>query len=149
MLRTAAIALTALIVATALCRIVSADDSPVPLHRELPKISVPNHEDYYPLQAKRRGLEGVVSIAFSIDGKGRVVNPAVLYSDTDDFSAKALRLLSVARFAVPSDWEGSGKHDVRYLISIRFQLKPCGHPRDFQLQDLSIDICGSRLVPSR
>jgi TonB family protein len=146
---TAAIALSTLMLAIGFCGIAHADGTPAPLHRALPKIALPNREDYYPPQAKRSGLEGVVSVAFSIDERGRIVNPSILYSDADVFSAKALRLLSVAHFAVPADWHSSGKDYDRYLFSIRFELLPlCGQLPHFELTDETLDVCGSRIPGS-
>ena len=146
--RTAILAFTACILSADFCRMASADEAPAPLHRSMPKVTFSNREDFYPAPAKRSGLEGVVSVALSIDGKGSVVNPSIVYSDAEVFSQGVLRLLSTAHYAVPADWEASGQNDNRYVLSIRFELAPCGHLPHFDLRDTTVDVCGTRLPGS-
>lgn len=85
--RTAAIALTALIVVQSFCGIAQADEAPAPQQRAMPNATFSSREDFYPPQAKRSGLEGVVSVAVSLDAKGR--SAARITTDTSSASASS------------------------------------------------------------
>ena len=74
------------------------------------------------------GMTGVVSIAFSINGGGRVIKTNVLYTDAHILDPGALKLLDRARFVVPADWHARAADEYRYIINFSFELFPLESP---------------------
>ena len=64
-------------------------EAPVPVRTSAPE---------YPYELKREGISGVVTVVFSVDEKGNVVNPAVQKSSNKGFEQAALNAISKWKF---------------------------------------------------
>ena len=74
---------------------------------------------YYPPQARRRGMQGVVLVAFIIRKNGSVDNIAVIKSSTD---AELLKQAAVTTVKNASrDFPNTGK-DIKVVVPIEFKL---------------------------
>lgn len=79
--------------------------------------------DFYPQAMRRKGIAGRVSLAYSIDGKGRAQNIVTLASDDAGFESAATSLVRSIRFKVPDDWTASGHDWRRYRIQVNFRIE--------------------------
>jgi len=94
--------------------------------------------------AKRLGLEGVVSIAFTLLADGSISNPQVLYSDSRYFDSGALRTLDSMRCTVPADWHATGRDLRRIVLTFWFEYRPCERRPPLGLADgYSVTVCAS------
>jgi protein TonB len=68
-------------------------------------IDGPNSEDYYPAEAKRLGIEGVVALKVGIDATGHVVTVKVIERAGHGFDEAAMKMVRQFRFkaAMTSD----------------------------------------------
>ena len=74
---------------------------------------------YYPPEARRRGIEGMVQIAVTLDAQGRATDTVVLYEDPPDmgFGAAASAATHTLEFANPTG------HPVQFTFNVKFALQ--------------------------
>jgi protein TonB len=72
-------------------------------HAEM--ISCPNGEEYYPVEAKRLGIEGFVDVKLGIDENGKIVQTKIIQRGGHGFDEAALKAMKQCKFkaAVTSD----------------------------------------------
>ena len=98
---------------------------------KLPKLRTPAPTaDFYPLAARRLGIQGRVLVEFVISSKGRVTfPPTVLLAEEPEgrviLQTAALSYVRQAQFDVPSDWQASGGAQHKFRFSVVFLLRPC------------------------
>ena len=88
------------------------DEKPVFLHKDPLR---------YPIQAKRRNIEGVVIVEASIDSSGEIINLLIIKEAGYGFDEEALRMLSESTFS-PAIADGKPAA-VKMRFTIRFQLE--------------------------
>lgn len=75
----------------------------------------------YPINARRRGIEGTVYIAFVVDEQGKCINPTLLKGISEDCDKEALRVV-----ALLNDWNPALHHGkpvkVKFVYPIKFKL---------------------------
>jgi len=87
----------------------AAIESAVPVRTSAPE---------FPYEMKREGLTGVVTVVFSVDEKGNVVEPAVLKSSNKGFDQAALEAIARWKFK-PARQDGVA---VRSKLAIPIQF---------------------------
>jgi len=97
-------------------------------------------KEYYPPHLKRLGIVGRVSLAYSVNAKGRPENISMRFSDHDDLEKAAKSMLQDIRFKVPSDWVDSGGSSRRYRLGFIFQFAGKPKPPPFEDESPSIEI---------
>ena len=71
---------------------------------------------FYPLMARRLGVEGKVKLLVEIDGKGNLANVKVLHSDSKLLSKAAKETLSKCKFPPPPSGKFSGEIIINYEL---------------------------------
>ena len=96
----------------------------IPLARAVTEAAVPVRTTApdYPYDLKRDGVTGVVTVVFSVDEKGNVVDPAVQKSTNKGFDQAALNAISRWKFK-PARQDGV---PVRSKLAIPLQFKVDG-----------------------
>ena len=75
----------------------------------------------YPEAAKAKGLEGKVVIRFTVDAKGKVVNPTVIRSVDPMLDAEALRVVGKMPAWKPATVDGKPV-DSQFVVPVSFNL---------------------------
>jgi TonB family protein len=110
---------------------------------ELPITEFPPDKDMYAAEARRKGVEGRVLVAFDIATSGRAQNISVIWAEQPLLQAASVRLLSQTRFEVPSNWSKSGAWR-RWRVGLVYCLPPSGQSDDFAIPTRTIYITGDR-----
>jgi protein TonB len=76
----------------------------------------------YPAAALRRGLSGTVTVQFIVDEQGRVLDPVVVKTTDEEFSAEAIRLVWLMPWWTPGR-QGGQPVRVRCTLPIAFTFK--------------------------
>ena len=76
----------------------------------------------YPDEARRRGIEGVVIILFTVDETGNVIEPRVVNGDREYFNTEALRVASKLSQWVPGEVDGIPS-PIQVSVPIEFRLR--------------------------
>jgi TonB family protein len=112
----------------------------------LPHFQAAFGQDWFPVVAKRMGLEGRVLVGFDIDARGRAKNISVIWSENTVFESSAVEILKGARFSLPSDWANSGASR-RWRLGFVYRLFPASCQSDqFAIPVEKVVITGSRLT---
>ncbi|MEG0517667.1 MAG: M56 family metallopeptidase [Bacteroidales bacterium] len=77
---------------------------------------------HYPDKAKSTGTQGRVTLQFTVDEKGKVVNPKVLRGVSKELDEEALRVVSASPNWEPG-WDEGKPIKVRFIFPVIFQLK--------------------------
>ena len=75
----------------------------------------------YPDAAKAKGLEGKVVVRFTVDAKGKVVNPTVIKSVDPMLDAEALRVVGKMPAWKPASVDGKPV-DSQFVVPVSFKL---------------------------
>jgi protein TonB len=96
----------------------------VPCARAVTEAAVPvrTAAPEYPYELKRAGISGVVTVAFSVDEKGNVIDPAVQKSSNKGFEQAALNAISKWKFK-PALQDGT---PVKSKLAIPLQFSNAG-----------------------
>ena len=91
-----------------------------PVARAITEAAVPvrTSAPEYPYEMKRDGIAGVVTVVFSVDEKGNVVDPAVQKSSNPGFDQAALNAISKWKFK-PARQDGT---PIRSKLAIPLQF---------------------------
>jgi TonB family protein len=77
----------------------------------------------YPQKAKIDHIQGRVYVGFMVDRNGKIVNPRILSSASEELDKEALRVVSIM-----PDWKpgtaGGSPMDVQYILPIDFVTPP-------------------------
>ena len=77
----------------------------------------------YPEKAKKEHIQGKVYVGFMVDRKGKIVNPKVLSTASEELDKEALRVVGLM-----PDWQpgtaGGTAVDVQYILPIDFIAPP-------------------------
>lgn len=77
----------------------------------------------YPEKAKRDHIQGIVYVGFMVDRKGKIVNPKILSTVSEELDAEALRVVKMM-----PDWQpgtaGGSPVDVQYILPLEFVAPP-------------------------
>lgn len=109
-----------------------------------PRESKLGNIDWYPIQARRAGLEGRVLVAFNVTPAGQATNASIIWAEEPIFEAPTLGFLARSRFQVPPDWQASGPSR-RLRLGFVFCLNPSGQSSDFAMPVELVTITASRL----
>ncbi len=77
----------------------------------------------YPEKAKRDHIQGIVYVGFKVDRKGKIVNPKILSTVSEELDAEALRVVSLMPDWIPGTAGGSPV-DVQYVLPLEFVSPP-------------------------
>lgn len=77
----------------------------------------------YPEKAKREHIEGIVYVGFMVDRKGKIVNPKILSTVSEELDAEALRVVKMMPDWIPGSAGGSPV-DVQYVLPLDFVAPP-------------------------
>jgi protein TonB len=83
------LSISVLLTGLAVLPLARAAEPPVPIRMVAPE---------YPYELKRNGVNGVVTVAFSVDEKGAVVDPVVKKSTNPGFNDAALAAIAKWKF---------------------------------------------------
>lgn len=130
-------------------RTISAEYSPIPAHT-LPTFKcVPRSSahDFYPPSAIKRGLQGRVYAAFSIDNSGKPIRIEILRAEPDNtFVQPSLDLLMREECGVSNDSTDFRRSEVVLHASFVFELEPGGVIEQITPNDVAITV---RTTPIR
>ena len=85
-------------------------------------ISFIEKEIKYPQEGKKRGVEGLVIILFTIDEKGFVQEPRIVNGDRDYFNEEALRVAREFPRWIPGEVDGIPS-PIQVTVPIEFRLR--------------------------
>ena len=116
---------------------------------EMPRFLL-SGDQFYPPKAKRLDEQGVVGVAFSIDGRGHARDLKLLYADAQDLIPSAAEWLEDGIFRVPSNWEETASDKQRFFLELQFRILtgnvPCSHsPSAHNAEAQVIAICTQTL----
>jgi TonB family protein len=135
-------------VAVLACCVLSVSLGDEAANENTPHLMLPDSKigtiDWYPVQARRAGLEGRVLVAFNVTPAGQATNASIIWSEESIFEAPSLGFLARTHFKVPADWPGSALSP-RIRVGFVFCLKPSGQSSDFAMPVEIITVTGSRL----
>lgn len=103
--------------------------------------SIPLGAELYPVDARRRGASGVVTVSFRLDAKGEPEQVALLSGAGGYFDAAARQVLKESHCPAAAAADGAVPH---YVIDIQFVLLPCRTPENSAHASAVVTICATR-----
>lgn len=136
------------------CRVLQSGKTRLWTARELPPIFSNNELTHYPAESRRRGIEGVVDLTFSIDGAGRPVHIKQVCHAKPPLRVSAVRALTSLRFVVPPNWQQIGAASRVFGLEFQYRLvvgarTPCGRFASQRIPDAQlVPVCGRLIIAS-
>jgi outer membrane biosynthesis protein TonB len=117
----------------------------------MPKCTAhPYGDDFYPVPALARNVQGRVYVAFAIDDSGKAKKAKILAAEPDKtFVQLSLHLLSELRCDVPKDRSTLDVPERMFRASFIFEFEPGGAMQQFAPNDFEMAIRAKRIGTPR
>lgn len=98
----------------------------------------------YSAPAVREGIQGIVSLAYSVDANGHPFHINLVLPLTDSLNSAAADMLQNTTFEVPSNWVANGGPTLRYQYREQYSMLRTGEHVDLDTEaDIVITAKGS------